>query len=73
MTCSWAARIQALALKGSYAMSQRDFRTALTAWNQAIKVAQPGDPIAQYLRGQLDEMRAMAEARTASAAASGNP
>jgi len=61
-------QVKALALKGSWAMSQRDFRTALTAWNQAIKVAQPGDPIAQYLRGQLDEMRAMA-ARGASAPA----
>ncbi|MCK9687651.1 tetratricopeptide repeat protein [Scleromatobacter humisilvae] len=65
-------QVKALALKGSYAMSQRDFRTALVAWNQAIKVAQPGDPIAQYLRGQLDEMRALAEARSASAAASAN-
>ena len=64
-------QVKALALKGSHAMSQRDFRTALTAWNQAIKVAQPGDPIAQFLRQQLDEMRAMAEARGASAAASG--
>ncbi len=64
-------QVKALALKGSYAMSQRDFRTALTAWNQAIKVAQPGDPIAQYLRGQLDEMRAMASARAASEPASG--
>ena len=63
-------QVKALALKGSYAMSQRDFRTALTAWNQAIKVAQPGDPIAQYLRGQLDEMRALAAARGASAPAS---
>jgi len=61
-------QVKALALKGSYAMSQRDFRTALTAWNQAIKVAQPGDPIAQYLRGQLEEMRAMAD-RAASAPA----
>jgi cytochrome c-type biogenesis protein CcmH len=65
-------QVKALALKGSYAMSQRDFRTALVAWNQAIKVAQPGDPIAQYLRGQLDEMRALAEARSASAPASAN-
>ena len=65
-------QVKALALKGSYAMSQRDFRTALVAWNQAIKVAQPGDPIAQYLRGQLDEMRAMAEARSASAPATAN-
>ena len=63
-------QVKALALKGSYAMSQRDFRTALGAWNQAIKVAQPGDPIAQYLRGQLDEMRALAQARSAASAAS---
>ncbi|MFL6698866.1 MAG: tetratricopeptide repeat protein [Vitreoscilla sp.] len=65
-------QVKALALKGSYAMSQRDFRTALTAWNQAIKVAPEGDPIAQYLRGQMDEMRAMAAARSASAPASGD-
>jgi cytochrome c-type biogenesis protein CcmH len=63
-------QVKALALKGSWAMSQRDFRTALGAWNQAIKVAPPGDPIAQYLRGQLDEMRAMAmQAAAASSAA----
>ena len=52
--------VKALALKGSYAMTQRDFRTALTAWNQALKVAQPDDPIAQFLRTQLDGMREMA-------------
>jgi cytochrome c-type biogenesis protein CcmH len=61
-------QVKALALKGSYAMSQRDFRTALTVWNHAIQVAPPGDPIAQYLRNQMDEMRAMAEGRAASAA-----
>jgi cytochrome c-type biogenesis protein CcmH len=60
--------VKALALKGSYAMTQRDFRTALGAWNQALKVAQPDDPIAQFLRTQLDGMRAMA----ASAPASGS-
>jgi cytochrome c-type biogenesis protein CcmH len=64
--------VKALALKGSYAMTQRDFRGALTAWNQALKVAQPDDPIAQFLRTQLDAMREMA-ARAASAPASGNP
>jgi len=63
--------VKALALKGSYAMTQRDFRTALTAWNQALKVAQPDDPIAQFLRTQLDGMREMAQARGASAPASG--
>jgi cytochrome c-type biogenesis protein CcmH len=61
--------VKALALKGSYAMTQRDFRTALTAWNQALKVAQPDDPVAQFLRTQLDSMREMA-ARAASAPAS---
>jgi cytochrome c-type biogenesis protein CcmH len=61
--------VKALALKGSYAMTQRDFRTALGAWNQALKVAQPDDPIAQFLRTQLDGMREMAA--QASAAASG--
>ena len=53
-------QVKALALKGSYAMTQRDFRTAIDTWNQAIKVAQPGDPIAEYLRGQLAELQAMA-------------
>ena len=58
--------VKALALKGSYAMTQRDFRTALTAWNHALEVAQPDDPIAQFLRSQLDGMREMA-ARAAAA------
>jgi cytochrome c-type biogenesis protein CcmH len=62
-------QVKALALKGSYAMSQRDFRTAITAWNQAIEVAPPGDPIAEYLRGQLDELRALAARAAASAPA----
>jgi len=63
--------VKALALKGSWAMTQRDFRTALSAWNQALKVAQPGDPIAQFLRQQMDDMRAMAQ-RAAAAASSGS-
>ena len=65
--------VKALALKGSWAMTQRDFRTALTAWNQALKVARPDDPIAQFLRSQLDGMREMASraAAEASAPASG--
>lgn len=60
-------QVKALALKGSYAMTQHDFRTALEAWNQALKVAQPDDPVAQFLRAQLDGMREMAT-RAASAA-----
>jgi len=61
--------VKALALKGSYAMTQRDFRTALGAWNQALKVAQPGDPIAQFLRQQMDAMREMAQRAAAGASA----
>jgi cytochrome c-type biogenesis protein CcmH len=63
--------VKALALKGSYAMTQRDFRTALGAWSQALKVAPPDDPIARFLRAQLEGMREMA-ARAASAPASGS-
>jgi cytochrome c-type biogenesis protein CcmH len=61
--------VKALALKGSYAMTQRDFRTALGAWNQALKVARPEDPIAQFLRTQLDGMREMAARAAAQASA----
>ena len=62
--------VKALALKGSFAMTQRDFRTALESWDHALRVAQPGDPIAAFLRQQLDTMREMA-ARAAAAHASG--
>ncbi len=61
--------VKALALKGSYAMTRRDFRTALESWNHALKVAQPDDPVAQFLRNQVDEMRQMAEQAAASAPA----
>ena len=64
--------VKALALKGSYAMTQRDFRTALGAWNQALKVAQPDDPIAQFLRTQLDGMREMAGRAAAQASEPGS-
>ncbi len=58
--------VKALALKGSYAMTQRDFRTALQSWDHAMRVAPPGDPIAAFLRQQLEAMREMA-ARAAAA------
>jgi cytochrome c-type biogenesis protein CcmH len=67
--------VKALALKGSWQMTQRDFRGALDSWNHALQVAQPGDPIAQFLRQQLDGMREMAlraQAAAASAPAGGS-
>ena len=64
--------VKALALKGSWSMTQRDFRGALQAWNHALAVAPPDDPIAQFLRSQLDGMREMAaRAAAAASAASG--
>ena len=63
--------VKALALKGSFAMTQRDFRTALQSWDHALRVAQPGDPIAAFLRQQLDTMREMAARAAAANAASG--
>jgi len=62
--------VKALALKGSHAMTQRDFRTAIESWDHAMRVAKPGDPIAAFLHQQLDAMRAAAAAHAASAAAS---
>jgi cytochrome c-type biogenesis protein CcmH len=59
--------VKALALKGSYAMTQHDFRTALESWNHALRVAQPDDPIAAFLKTQLDSMREMAAGASASA------
>jgi cytochrome c-type biogenesis protein CcmH len=62
--------VKALALKGSWAMTQRDFRTALESWDHALRVAPPGDPIAAFLRKQLEQMRAMAAGAAAAARAS---
>jgi cytochrome c-type biogenesis protein CcmH len=62
-------QVKALALKGQYAMTQRDFRTMLAAWSHAIDVAPPGDPIAAFLKGRLDSLRqAAAEAGGAASA-----
>ena len=55
-------QVKALALKGQSAMTQRDFRTMLEAWNHAIDVAPPGDPIAAFLKRRLDSLRAAAAA-----------
>jgi cytochrome c-type biogenesis protein CcmH len=64
--------VKALALKGSWAMRRRDFRAALDAWNQALKVAPPDDPIAQFLRQQMDAMRDMARRATTAASSPGD-
>jgi len=63
--------VKALALKGSYLMTQRDFRGALESWDHAMRVAQPGDPIAAFLRQQIEQMRAAALRAAAAASAPG--
>ena len=61
--------LKALALKGSEAALRRDFPAALAAWDHALKVAQPGDPIAAYLTRQERAVRELTgEAQPASAA-----
>ena len=61
-------QVKALALKGSYAMTPARLpHRADRLEPGASRWPPPGDPIAQYLRGQLDEMRAMAAAAPASA------
>lgn len=63
-------QVKALALKGQYAMAQRDYRTMLAAWNHALEVAPPGDPIAAFLKRRLDSLReAAAEAKQSAASA----
>jgi cytochrome c-type biogenesis protein CcmH len=49
--------VKALAIQGAEALQRRDFATALTAWQHALKVAPPGDPIAAYIRRELNTMR----------------
>jgi len=61
--------VKALALRGSWAMTHRDFRSALSDWNHALTVAQPDDPIGQFLREKMNEMRRLAEQAAASAPA----
>jgi len=53
-------QVKALALKGSYAITQHDFATALAAWQHVLKVAPPGDPIAAYVGRELEALRAAA-------------
>ena len=65
--------VKALALKGSWAMTRRDFRAALQAWNHALAVAPPDDPIAQFLRSQLEGMRELAVRAAAAASAASGP
>ncbi len=61
-------QVKALALRGQYAITQRDFRTMLTAWSHAIEVAPPGDPIAGLLKQRLDALREAAAAANTGAA-----
>jgi cytochrome c-type biogenesis protein CcmH len=63
-------QVKALALKGQYAMTQKDFRTMLTAWNHALEVAPARDPIAAFLKGRLDSLRQAAAAAAGGASGS---
>jgi cytochrome c-type biogenesis protein CcmH len=62
--------LKALALKGSGALERHDFAGALAAWEQALKVAPHGDPIAHYLARQVEALRAMTAQVAAQGAAS---
>jgi cytochrome c-type biogenesis protein CcmH len=52
--------VKALALKGSYLITQHDVPGALAAWKKAMKSASPDDPIAAYIAHQVEALRAMA-------------
>jgi cytochrome c-type biogenesis protein CcmH len=63
--------VKALALQGSYLLTQRDVRGAIAAWQKAMKSAQPGDPVGAYIGHQIEALRAMAAGMAPGAAASG--
>jgi cytochrome c-type biogenesis protein CcmH len=66
-------QVKALALKGQYAMTQKDYGTMLSAWTHAIEVAPPGDPVAAFLARRLAALREAAASAQAASAISARP
>jgi cytochrome c-type biogenesis protein CcmH len=63
--------VKALALKGSYLVTRRDFAGAIAAWDRALKAAPADDPIAAFIGHQIAALRAMAAGMAPAAPAPG--
>ena len=63
--------LKALSLSGMAALKRQDYGAALAAWDKAVRLAPPDDPLAAQLRGVLAQVRQQAAAGGASAPASG--
>lgn len=49
--------VKALALEGGHALARQDVRGAVAAWTHALALTAPEDPMAVFLRAQLDVLR----------------
>jgi cytochrome c-type biogenesis protein CcmH len=65
--------LKALALKGSYLVTRGDFAGAVAAWEHALQVAGPNDPIAGFIGHQIQAVRAMASGQLPAATAGLGP
>jgi cytochrome c-type biogenesis protein CcmH len=65
--------VKALSLAGTFAFNQKDYATAIRHWERVLQVAPADSPLAQQMRGGIEEARRLAEGKTPETAAAATP
>jgi cytochrome c-type biogenesis protein CcmH len=65
--------VKALSLAGTFAFNQKDYATAIRHWERVLQVAPADSPLAQQMRGGIEEARRLAEGKMPETAAAATP
>jgi cytochrome c-type biogenesis protein CcmH len=56
--------VKALSLAGTFAFNNKDYATAIRHWERVLQVAPADSPLAQQMRGGIEEARQLAQGKT---------
>lgn len=65
--------VKALSLAGTFAFNNKDYATAIRHWERVLQVAPADSPLAQQMRGGIEEARQLAQGKTPETSAAATP
>jgi cytochrome c-type biogenesis protein CcmH len=65
--------VKALSLAGTFAFNNKDYATAIRHWERVLQVAPADSPLAQQMRGGIEEARQLAQGKTPETSAAAIP
>ena len=65
--------VKALSLAGTFAFNNKDYATAIRHWERVLQVAPADSPLAQQMRGGIEEARQLAQGKTLETSAAATP